>query len=305
MLDYAWKYEREINDKVMQCWYTEKYKYYFTGTYNNVYQSELSKSGDDYRSREFASIDKSTGDVIGVISYRPIPYAKTVETFAAINFTDDTVTFGKDLHQVIDDIFRKFNFEILRFTVNVGNPIEEKYDKYVRKYNGRIVGIESQKIPLYDNTFVDLKIYEVYRKDYLTVVRDPKNDDPKRHILDSEFPGMEYDATSYLYLSRLHPQLNNIRNSIMTLMSAANDAINGDDAYDDVVEFLTNDLKLSQEDAMRLCCFCVPDAWIDKQQCLDTELRWIDDEIDCKTTYTFSKAPGQKPIVPRLQYGKE
>lgn len=52
---------------------------------------------------------------------------------------------------------------------------------------------------------------------------------------------------------------------------------------------------------MRSCCFCAPDVWITNQQCLDTKFRWIADEAKCKTIYKFNEAPGQKPIVPRVQ----
>jgi hypothetical protein len=86
--------------------------------------------------------------------------------FGAINFTDNPL-FGKDLLQVIKDIFERFNFHKLSFGMVVGNPIEKTYDRIVEKYGGRITCIEKEETKLDDNKYYDVKRYEILREDYL------------------------------------------------------------------------------------------------------------------------------------------
>lgn len=90
-----------------------------------------------------------------------MPYADYVDDFGAVNFSDDPkdrYTFGKDLRQVIDDIFLKFNHNRLEFTVVEDNPIRKTYFKLVNKYGGRIIGVKHCVIKLI-NGKVTNKIY--------------------------------------------------------------------------------------------------------------------------------------------------
>lgn len=89
----------------------------------------------------------------------------------AANFSNEKLQFGKDLVQVIKDIFYKYNFRKLTFTVFVGNPIEKSYDKMVNKYGGRIVGIQKKHTRLQDGKYYDEKIYEIMREDFINKVK--------------------------------------------------------------------------------------------------------------------------------------
>ena len=53
----------------------------------------------------------------------------------------------------------------MNFSVAVGNPIERSYDRWVEKYNGRIVGIQKDHYLGIDNVFRDRKLYEVFNPD--------------------------------------------------------------------------------------------------------------------------------------------
>ncbi len=75
--------------------------------------------------------------------------------------------FGIDLGQALIDIFDKFKFRKLRFSVIVGNPVEKSYDKMVQKYGGRIVGIYYKEQQLIDGEIYDQKLYEILRENYL------------------------------------------------------------------------------------------------------------------------------------------
>ena len=59
-------------------------------------------------------------------------------------------------------LFRNINFLLV-----IGNPIEKMYERLVKKYNGRVVGIRKSHTKLIDNKYYDVKEYEVFREDYL------------------------------------------------------------------------------------------------------------------------------------------
>jgi hypothetical protein len=136
MLDIALKYTDELKKLYINTWYNEKYKYY---NYRSFYElpkfEESTWDGDD-----FVSLNKE-GKIIGAIGYSINRPTESVYGLGILNFTDDP-TFGKDVLQVIQDIFEKFNFRKLSFCVVIGNPIEKTYDRLAAKYGGRIVGIE-------------------------------------------------------------------------------------------------------------------------------------------------------------------
>lgn len=168
MLDLAYKYEDKIKLKLLDTWYDEKYKFYQSSVYHDVYS--LDKKNGDWNSRQFVSLN-SSGSIIGLIGYGINRTTETANGFGAINFSDDKFTFGLDLGKVVDDIFCKFNMRKLEFSVVVGNPIEKSYDKMVGKYGGRITGILRGHYKLIDNNYYDKKMYEIFRDDYIAEKR--------------------------------------------------------------------------------------------------------------------------------------
>lgn len=162
MLDNARKYKQELQSKLIDTWYDEKYKYYHMGGWHREYVP----SEDDWETMCFVSLDKYK-NVLGYIIYSINRDTSSVYDFGAINFSNNKLTFGKDLHRVIDDIFCKFNMQRMEWNVVCGNPIEKSYDKFVEKYGGRIVGTRKRNVKLLDNQIYDDKIYEILREDYL------------------------------------------------------------------------------------------------------------------------------------------
>ena len=162
MLDIALKYKDELQKLYINTWHQEKYKYYnFDSYWSNPTLRE-----NTWDAHEFVSVDKS-GNVIGFIHYEVNRITISVCGLGIINFTDNMFTFGKDVLQAIKDIFEKYNFHKLSFSVVIGNPIEKTYDKLVAKYGGRIVGTEKQHTMLYDHKYYDVKRYEILREDYM------------------------------------------------------------------------------------------------------------------------------------------
>jgi hypothetical protein len=74
--------------------------------------------------------------------------------------------FGKDVLNAIKDIFERYRFNKLNFTVVRGNPIEKTYDKLILRYHGRIVGIKEQETRLIDGILYDVKEYELLASRY-------------------------------------------------------------------------------------------------------------------------------------------
>jgi hypothetical protein len=162
LLDNARKYSEELKNKLMDTWYDEKYKYYYMGGWHR----EFTLPEDDWERMYFVSLDKNN-NVIGYILYSLDRSVGSAYDFGAINFSDNKLTFGKDLCQAIDDIFCKFNMQRIEFNVVCGNPIERSYDRMVEKFGGRVVGTRKRAAKLLDNQIYDDKIYEILREDYL------------------------------------------------------------------------------------------------------------------------------------------
>ena len=161
MLKPALLYQTQLSEKFISTWYDEKYKYY-----HDCWHENIKIDDNDWNRHQFVSVDKNN-EVIGYIGYNVDRTKNSCDGLGAINFSNDTITFGKDLATILDNIFTKFNFRKLIFSVVIGNPIEKQYDKLIKKYNGRIVGIYKQDAVTLNGEFCDRKTYEIMQKDYL------------------------------------------------------------------------------------------------------------------------------------------
>jgi len=168
MLDVAIKYKDILKIKMCDTWFNEKYKYW---NYD-VYYHDFEVKDESWNGHEFVSV--KDGKVIGYIAYKINRTRNYCEGLSIVNLTDDKLTFGVDLEQAIDDIFNKFTFHKLKFSVIVGNPIENSCDKIINKFGGRIVGIEKKDIRLIDGRLYDIKLYEIIKSDYLKSVLNRK-----------------------------------------------------------------------------------------------------------------------------------
>lgn len=167
MLEPAIKYVSELEElHRTKTWFQEKYKYWVVRPYHSMISID---KRDTYDSHQFVSI--KDGEILGFIFYNIDRETESVSSVSIMNLSDDIYTFGADLKRAFMDIFEKYNFRKLNFCVVVGNPVEKSYDKLVKKYGGRIVGIKKQHVKLIDNKLYDLKEYEILRKDYFNTRR--------------------------------------------------------------------------------------------------------------------------------------
>lgn len=168
MIDIAQKYSDELKLLFLNTAYDEKYMFY-----NGSWVSEYKPSTDNWNNYEFVSID-SDNKVIGYISYGIKRDTYSVDGLRIINFSDNKITFGKDVIKVIQDIFMKYSFRKLSFAVFVGNPIEKTYDKLIKKYGGRIIGIKEKDEKLLDGKLYDFKMYEIFRDEFIKNIKESR-----------------------------------------------------------------------------------------------------------------------------------
>jgi len=162
MLDLAIKYETKLQELFSNVALDEKYMFFSGCSYRDKYKADEST----WNKHEFVSLD-GKGEVLGYIKYSIDRESSVANSLQIINFSNNRVTFGRDVMQALDEVFTKFKFRKMRYSVYVGNPIENTYDRLTEKYGGRIVGIQIQDDKLLDGNFYDFKSYEIFREDYL------------------------------------------------------------------------------------------------------------------------------------------
>jgi hypothetical protein len=161
MLKPAQLYTDELKQKFWETAYDLKYQYLHLGWFE-----EYTVSQDTWGKHELVSID-SNDNLIGFISYTWDQRTNNVSGLLIINFSNNKIIFGKDILKAIKNIFIIYKANKINFNVAIGNPIEKTYDKIIQKYGGYIVGIRKKDIKILDGTVADIKIYEIFREDFL------------------------------------------------------------------------------------------------------------------------------------------
>ena len=173
MLDFACYYENKVQEKILSIWYNEDYKFYYSGSGYSLEEFPP----DTTSSHAFVSYIETCGvrQVIGLITYDINRETNCISNLGIIKFPNEyednellrSQMFMMDLRQAIDDIFTKFNFSKIEFSVIIGNPMEKGYDRWIKRFGGRVVGTFSKRVKLYDNQLYDEKFYEIMREDYI------------------------------------------------------------------------------------------------------------------------------------------
>lgn len=161
MLKPAQLYEDKLKEKMINCWYDPRYKYY-TGW---VGGEEPNLPKNCYDSHNFVSVDKND-NVIGYISYNVYWITLSASNFGAINFDIGNPIFAKDVISAVRDIFEKYHLNRLYWYVVVGNPAYKSYKRFVERCNGRECGYFRQNIRLIDGTICDEIGFEILKNEY-------------------------------------------------------------------------------------------------------------------------------------------
>lgn len=159
MLKPAHLYQEQLKQRMLNTWYDPEYQWYYDA---NPYIPEFPDYPDNYR--QFVSVDKND-NVIGYFSYKFNPATRRAFNFGIINFTEDKLTFGKDLKSFIEDIFWKYGLSFIEFFAFVENPAIDMYNKFIQTYGGRKVGMLRQAAMTQDGNPHDVFLFEIARSD--------------------------------------------------------------------------------------------------------------------------------------------
>lgn len=166
MLDFAIKYIDDIN-KIYhhQIIGNEQYKYW---NYCSYWDHKIVvKDDDEWTVQRRVSIDNDDR-VIGyfyVIIQRPENRVSDLSIMAMD--PSNGIILLRDLAKLIDQLFMGYRYYKMNWRVLSGNPAQKIYDKFISKYDGRIVGIKKDHILLTDGQLYDEISYELLRSDYL------------------------------------------------------------------------------------------------------------------------------------------
>ncbi len=166
MIELAIKHEAAIQELFLKHAFDEKFKFYWSYSWRVKYTAP----DTTWERMEYAVLEDSK--VVGLLGYSIERDTLNVTSFSAINFTGSSIAFSKAMMKVIDDLFMVFKFNKLRFNVQVGNPIEQSYDRIVERFGGNICGLWKADTRLIDGTVTDCKWYEIMREDYIERVNE-------------------------------------------------------------------------------------------------------------------------------------
>lgn len=159
MLKAAQLYSEQLKIKFLEIAYDKKYMFY-----NSGWSEEYKPSDDNWGQHEFVSLVGN--EVIGYIKYDINQRSNNITNMRIINFSDNKIAFSKDVLKVIKDIFFKYKYNKINFGVFIGNPAEKIYNKFIKKYGGKVIGTYKEETKLLDGNFYDLKVYEVFKWEY-------------------------------------------------------------------------------------------------------------------------------------------
>lgn len=161
MIEPAQNHRHELNRLYNKTFYNPKYMYY-RGCWGT---KEIFIPDNTYDSHNFAILN-SNHEVVGYICYAINFASKVAYNFGIISFKP-SVCFGKDLLQIIQDIFLKYNMNKIEFRAFEDNPVIKHYDKFINKYGGRKVGVLHDSVMLEDGCLHNDVMYELFKIDYI------------------------------------------------------------------------------------------------------------------------------------------
>lgn len=161
MLQLAYKHKDSLHKEYLRIVDDDRYKWLFTSGYLSF---TFDVKDDTWNCLQMVSMANS-GDILGFLSAEIDRPTHSVFSLIAINFYQKNLTFSKDFHHFLSDLFLKHKFNKINFSMIMGNPIEPQYDRIVKKYGGRIVGIKKNDIMIHGSLY-DLKLYEILRSEF-------------------------------------------------------------------------------------------------------------------------------------------
>lgn len=162
LLKPAYPYRDKLQQRYNEILFQDKYMFYNCSAY---WEYEFKLNQDSWNYIEMVSVD-SKDNVIGFFRATIERSADKVSSLGVANFFDANPVFAKDLKSFILDLLFKFNFRKIEWTVVIGNPAEQIYDRFIAKYGGRDTGIQRKTVRLQDGKYYDMKGYEIFRSEF-------------------------------------------------------------------------------------------------------------------------------------------
>lgn len=134
-----------------------------------TYKQEIQDS--NWSKHQFVSIENGF-NVVGYFEAGVERAARYIDSLVLVNFKKGwNPTFSSDLKEFILCLFLRYNYNKITFDVVVGTRNEVIYDKFVKRYGGRIVGTFFKHKMLQSGRIVDCKYYEITNEDFRSKVR--------------------------------------------------------------------------------------------------------------------------------------
>lgn len=158
MLAPAIYFKEEIIQEFKRLFYSDEL-YYYMGCHENGLPNIVDEDKNDLR--QYAILD-SEQEPIGYFAYHIDRYSSNVRGFGLISFSDYLQPF------IVDDVLKELKTLISKFHriewCMVGdNPIKKHYDKFCKKYNGRMIELRDV-FKDNDGNYINSYIYEIITK---------------------------------------------------------------------------------------------------------------------------------------------
>lgn len=161
MLQLAYKHKDSLHKEYLRIIDDDRYKWLFTEGYLSF---AFDIKNDTWNSLEMVSV-ADTGMILGYLLAKIDRSIYSVSSLFIINFYQRNLIFSKDFHQFLFELFLKHKFNKINFSMIMGNPIEPQYDRIVKKYGGRIIGVKKNDVMIHGSLY-DLKLYEILRSEF-------------------------------------------------------------------------------------------------------------------------------------------
>jgi hypothetical protein len=160
MIDFANNHIPDVNKILQKTAIDLKYKYYNVSRFADIV---INPSEDTWSGINFVSIYENV--ITGFIKVKfTNPYrAAELSMFNTIS----NLVFMQDVREVIIMLFNVYKVPRISFSVLIGNPVEQVYDKVIGSFGGRIWGKSRKATLAMDGEVCDMKHYEILYEDFL------------------------------------------------------------------------------------------------------------------------------------------
>lgn len=159
MLKPALLYKDELKRKYVEQWYKPETRYY-TGMCNG----EIELVDHNEHKRQYVSIDKN-GNVIGYIVHNIDWCTRSAQQWGMISFDKGNLEFVRDLYRTVSSLFLTENFNRVEWWCFTDNPAVRGYERFIRRFGGRIAGMLHNAVAFSDGSLHDEYIFEILKED--------------------------------------------------------------------------------------------------------------------------------------------